>query len=146
MHQLYEPLLVKYSVDIVFNGHVHSYERSKPVSNYTVDSTGCAPMHVVIGDAGNVEGAAKEFITAGYADSRWNCNNPTARKFPSYQPQACLTYQSGVGSGCASNVQSCYCFNSQVRSGAAVIVLDCAVHIMQGPLLPSSHAVFCCCT
>jgi dTDP-4-dehydrorhamnose reductase len=36
MRQLYEPLLIQYSADIVFNGHVHAYGRSKPVNNYTV--------------------------------------------------------------------------------------------------------------
>lgn len=36
MRQAYEPLLFKYNVDIMFLGHVHAYERTKPVYNYTV--------------------------------------------------------------------------------------------------------------
>jgi hypothetical protein len=34
--QSYEPLLVQHGVDIVLNGHVHAYERIKPVVNYKV--------------------------------------------------------------------------------------------------------------
>lgn len=117
MRQLYEQVLVTYSVDIIFNGHVHAYERSKPVFNYTVDKTGCAPMHIVIGDAGNIEGAAKHFMFSNYTDDYgWTCENPEkTREFPPYQPQACFSYQSGPGSGCAPNVDSCYCYASQVR-------------------------------
>ncbi len=51
--QAYEPLLYKYGVDLVFNGHQHAYERSKPVYNWTLDD--CGPMHITIGDGGNVE-------------------------------------------------------------------------------------------
>jgi hypothetical protein len=35
-------------------GHVHSYERSTPVYNYTVDL--CGSVHITIGDGGNSEG------------------------------------------------------------------------------------------
>jgi hypothetical protein len=34
----------QYGVDLVLNGHVHAYERSKPVYNYTLDP--CGPVHV----------------------------------------------------------------------------------------------------
>jgi hypothetical protein len=34
-------------------GHVHAYERTKPVRNYQVDE--CAPVHITIGDGGNIE-------------------------------------------------------------------------------------------
>jgi hypothetical protein len=36
MRQAYEPLFVKYQVDLVMSGHVHSYERTKPLVNYQV--------------------------------------------------------------------------------------------------------------
>lgn len=36
MRQGYEPLMVKYGVDVMFFGHVHSYERTKPVVDYQV--------------------------------------------------------------------------------------------------------------
>jgi hypothetical protein len=38
MRQAYEPLLVKYQVDLVMSGHVHSYERTKPLVNYQVQA------------------------------------------------------------------------------------------------------------
>jgi hypothetical protein len=56
MRQTYEPLLYRFGVDLVFNGHVHAYERSKPVFNWTLDD--CGPMHVTVGNAGNDEGLA----------------------------------------------------------------------------------------
>jgi hypothetical protein len=34
-------------------GHVHVYERTKPVRNYYVDE--CGPVHITIGDGGNIE-------------------------------------------------------------------------------------------
>lgn len=36
MRQAYEPLLVEHGVDIVLSGHVHAYERTKPLVNYQV--------------------------------------------------------------------------------------------------------------
>jgi hypothetical protein len=32
----YEPLLVRHGVDIVMSGHVHAYERTKPLNDYQV--------------------------------------------------------------------------------------------------------------
>jgi hypothetical protein len=40
MRQAYEPLLVRHQVDVVLSGHVHAYERTKPVVNYQVGSKG----------------------------------------------------------------------------------------------------------
>ena len=51
----YEPLFYQYGVDIVFNGHVHAYERSKPV--YQNMTNPCGTTHIVIGDGGNYENA-----------------------------------------------------------------------------------------
>lgn len=51
-----EALLYTYGVDFVFNGHIHSYERSFPVFNYSRND--CGTVHVVIGDGGNYEGPA----------------------------------------------------------------------------------------
>lgn len=42
-------------------GHVHAYERSAPVNNFTVDP--CGAVHITIGDAGNSEGLS--FLTRG---------------------------------------------------------------------------------
>eukprot|EP00928_Gymnodinium_smaydae_P037114 TRINITY_DN25816_c0_g1_i2.p1 TRINITY_DN25816_c0_g1~~TRINITY_DN25816_c0_g1_i2.p1 ORF type:complete len:461 (+),score=26.12 TRINITY_DN25816_c0_g1_i2:917-2299(+) len=51
-----EDLLYRHGVDIVFNGHVHSYERSFPVYKNSRDD--CGTTHIVIGDSGNHEGPA----------------------------------------------------------------------------------------
>ncbi|XP_016650475.1 PREDICTED: purple acid phosphatase 2-like [Prunus mume] len=61
----FEPWFVKYKVDVIFNGHVHAYERSERVSNvaYNVVNANCtpvkdesAPVYVTVGDGGNLEG------------------------------------------------------------------------------------------
>ncbi len=49
-----EPLTHAAGVDVFLYGHVHAYERSTPVSNYTADA--CGAVHLTIGDAGNSEG------------------------------------------------------------------------------------------
>lgn len=51
-----EALLYEHGVDIVFNGHLHSYERSHPVYRDQLDP--CGTVHIVIGDGGNYEGPA----------------------------------------------------------------------------------------
>ncbi|OAE26722.1 hypothetical protein AXG93_3310s1210 [Marchantia polymorpha subsp. ruderalis] len=70
MRVIFEPFVVKYKVDIVFSGHVHAYERTYPVSNveYNIVNGLCtpkndnsAPVYVVIGDGGNVEGLSGTF-------------------------------------------------------------------------------------
>jgi hypothetical protein len=50
-----EPLLYKYGVDILLGGHIHSYERSFPVYNNTLDECGMTTLN--LGDGGNYEGA-----------------------------------------------------------------------------------------
>ena len=54
--QIYEPLWLRYGVDLLFSGHVHAYERSNPVANNSADATGCAPVQLIVGDGGNHEG------------------------------------------------------------------------------------------
>ena len=51
-----EELLFQNGVDLIFAGHVHSYERSRRVLRGQPDP--CGPIHVTIGDGGNREGAA----------------------------------------------------------------------------------------
>ncbi|KAE8712256.1 Purple acid phosphatase 15 [Hibiscus syriacus] len=65
-----EDLLYKYGVDIVFNGHVHAYERSNPVYNYNLDP--CGLVHITIGDGGN-----REKIAITHADEPGNCPGPS---------------------------------------------------------------------
>lgn len=52
-----------HGVDLVFSGHVHAYARSFPVFNYTLGSL--APVHVTVGDGGNVETLQAIFCRPG---------------------------------------------------------------------------------
>lgn len=58
LQQTFEDLFVQNNVDVIFNGHVHSYERNYPAyknkktSDYIEPKT---PVSIVIGCAGNVE-------------------------------------------------------------------------------------------
>ncbi|KDP26377.1 hypothetical protein JCGZ_17535 [Jatropha curcas] len=65
-----EELLYSYGVDIVFNGHVHAYERSNRVYNYELDP--CGPIYITIGDGGNREKMAIE-----HADEPGKCPEPS---------------------------------------------------------------------
>ncbi|KAK4746598.1 hypothetical protein SAY87_025635 [Trapa incisa] len=65
MRVMFEGWFVEHKVDVVFAGHVHSYERSERVSNiaYNVVNGKCtpvkdksAPVYITIGDGGNSEG------------------------------------------------------------------------------------------
>ncbi|XP_019156107.1 PREDICTED: purple acid phosphatase 1-like isoform X3 [Ipomoea nil] len=69
MRVIFEPYFVQYKVDVVFSGHVHSYERSERISNvaYNIVNAQCtpvsdesAPVYITIGDGGNSEGLATE--------------------------------------------------------------------------------------
>ena len=50
----------RYGVDIIINGHVLAYERTHPIYNYTINT--CGPIHITIGDGGNVEGPYRNFV------------------------------------------------------------------------------------
>uniref|UniRef100_A0A7S0WT41 Purple acid phosphatase n=1 Tax=Pyramimonas obovata TaxID=1411642 RepID=A0A7S0WT41_9CHLO len=56
MRKVMERLLYDAGVDLVFHGHVHSYERSFPSFNLSRDK--CGLTYIVIGDGGNREGIA----------------------------------------------------------------------------------------
>jgi hypothetical protein len=45
-----ESLFVEYKVNLVINGHIHAYQRTKTVADETVTPTG--PMHVIVGAGG----------------------------------------------------------------------------------------------
>ncbi|KAH6834778.1 purple acid phosphatase 15 [Perilla frutescens var. hirtella] len=66
-----EDLLYQYGVDVVFNGHVHAYERSNRVYNYTLDP--CGPVHLSVGDGGN-----REKMATTHADEPGNCPEPSS--------------------------------------------------------------------
>ncbi|KAJ4850525.1 putative purple acid phosphatase 20 [Turnera subulata] len=60
MKKSMEELLYQARVDIVFAGHVHAYERFTRV--YQDKGDNCGPMYINIGDGGNREGLAKDYI------------------------------------------------------------------------------------
>lgn len=60
--EAFEKLLYKYGVDIAVFGHVHNSQRLLPVFNGATDPRGMdnpkAPMYIICGGAGNIEGLA----------------------------------------------------------------------------------------
>jgi hypothetical protein len=54
MREAMEPLFHAHGVDIVFNGHVHAYERTHPVYANATSAAG-GTTHITIGDGGNRE-------------------------------------------------------------------------------------------
>ena len=56
-----EALLYQYKVDVLLSGHVHAYERSCKLFNYTCNADG--PVYITIGDGGNREGLAAAWAT-----------------------------------------------------------------------------------
>lgn len=55
-----EPLVYAAGVDIVFAGHVHAYELNHRINDYKRDPKG--PVYITIGDAGNREGLATDWM------------------------------------------------------------------------------------
>lgn len=54
-----EELLYSSSIDMVFAGHVHAYERFTRVYDNNIDP--CGPVYITIGDGGNREGLAMTY-------------------------------------------------------------------------------------
>lgn len=58
--KVFEPLFTQYNVDLVLSGHVHAYQRNKPVANYTVDPAGLnnpkGVWYITNGAAGHYDG------------------------------------------------------------------------------------------
>ena len=68
---LFEPVFLKYGVDVVYFGHVHWYERMYAINNGSVTQQNytdpAAPVYLVSGSAGNFEGLDKSYgITKPY--------------------------------------------------------------------------------
>ncbi|CAL0309952.1 unnamed protein product [Lupinus luteus] len=55
-----EDLLYQARIDVIFEGHVHAYERFTRVYKDKEDK--CGPIYINIGDGGNKEGLATEYI------------------------------------------------------------------------------------
>lgn len=60
LRQSLEPLFYAAGVDAIFSGHVHAYERSIRQYNNKPDASG--PYYITIGDGGNREGLAANWI------------------------------------------------------------------------------------
>ncbi|KAK2975185.1 hypothetical protein RJ640_022077, partial [Escallonia rubra] len=87
-----EELLYNYGVDIVFNGHVHAYERSNRLYNYTLDP--CGPVHITVGNGGN-----REKMAIKHADDPGNCPHPSTAR-DNYMGGLCAhNFTSGPAAG-----------------------------------------------
>ncbi|KAI0399277.1 Metallo-dependent phosphatase-like protein [Xylaria palmicola] len=73
----FEPLLYRYGVDLAVFGHVHNSQRFHPVHDGVADPNGlqdpAAPMYIVAGGAGNIEGLSsvgnrQSYNAFAYAD------------------------------------------------------------------------------
>lgn len=57
---VFEPLFIKYGVDLVLSGHSHVYERQTPLANGIIDQAGLnnpkAPWYITNGAAGHYDG------------------------------------------------------------------------------------------
>nr|XP_043610021.1 probable purple acid phosphatase 20 [Erigeron canadensis] len=60
MMESMESLLYKARVDVVLAGHVHAYERFNRVYNQEADD--CGPVHITIGDGGNLHGLNSKYM------------------------------------------------------------------------------------
>ncbi|KAJ3671903.1 hypothetical protein LUZ60_007982 [Juncus effusus] len=70
-----EEILYSYGVDVVFNGHVHAYERSNRIYNFSLNP--CGPVHITVGDGGN-----RENLAISHADDPGNCPDPLTTHDP----------------------------------------------------------------
>ncbi|XP_043722366.1 purple acid phosphatase 15-like isoform X2 [Telopea speciosissima] len=87
-----EELLYSYGVDIVFNGHVHAYERSNRVYNYTLDP--CGPVYITVGDGGN-----REKMAITHADEPGNCPDPLSTPDKHMSGFCAFNFTSGPAAG-----------------------------------------------
>jgi hypothetical protein len=85
----FEPLLIKYDVDLVLHGHQHMYERHGAVANGVVteiDNNPVGPWYIVNGAAGHWNGldnnktvvpSSRKLIVAKYGWNRFTVQNCT---------------------------------------------------------------------
>lgn len=101
MQLFFEPLFLKHRVDIVLNGHIHAYDRSPPV--YSFEPNSCGPIHIAMGDGGNVEGLYTQYVDQDPIPAF--CSNSSLWRPAVYQP----TY-SGIG---YIDPNTPFCYSSQ---------------------------------
>jgi hypothetical protein len=96
---VYEPLFLTYSVDLVFSGHVHAYERTHPMYQYA--SNACGPAYITIGDGGNIEGPYRNFVDELVpGTSTTFCANSFSTTNASYYPGVPSYQRAGQSSSC----------------------------------------------
>eukprot|EP00884_Botryococcus_braunii_P016935 jgi/Botrbrau1/3925/Bobra.0365s0001.1 len=121
MRQEIEPLLYEYGVDLAFTGHVHAYERSFPVYNFTRDT--CGPVYILIGDGGNIEKIYRRF-----ADQPGLCPQPGVQ--PPWQPEYCpsFPYPGGPNNGFCATSQPTWSAYREPSFGHGILVVENATH------------------
>ena len=65
MRKIYEPVFDQFHVNMVFSGHIHSYERTHPIKDgkrATKESPLDGTVYITVGDGGNREGLAIGFF------------------------------------------------------------------------------------
>merc|ERR1712000_513870 len=94
LQKVFEDLFIENKVDLVFQAHVHSYERCYPTKKNHRTSTSYnkpdAPVYVTIGNAGSIEGLADSGDLPGFG---WTDPKPDWSAF---------RYGSGYGYGTLS--------------------------------------------
>ncbi|KAG9310506.1 Metallo-dependent phosphatase-like protein [Chiua virens] len=74
--EAFEPLMIKYGVDLYMQGHIHVYERNTPIANNTIDPAGLnnptAPWNIVNGAAGHYDGLDALTAIPSYAVVAWD--------------------------------------------------------------------------
>jgi acid phosphatase type 7 len=106
-----ERALVEGGVDLVLSGHVHAYERSCRLYNYSCVPDASAPVYVTIGDGGNREGLASTWVDpqpawslhrrASYGHGQLVVPNATHMKW-----EWCVSAVAR-GGGCGSSATTC---------------------------------------
>lgn len=113
MRLQYKALLKKYGVDIVFNGHTHSYERFLPVYDDKKDD--CGTIHITIGmggKPGNPPNGSAALDDEPIETVRWKYCNSTElwdKKYLSkitLMGNSCPTVQKALNNG--SDTEICW--------------------------------------
>jgi predicted phosphodiesterase len=120
MRQAMEDVLYEAGVDVVLNGHLHEYERSNSLYNYTLDP--CGTVHITMGDGGNVEGLYTSFI-----DQPGGC--PAPNTLPNYQPGGYCPNFPYDGKYCSSS-QPQWSAVRQPAFGHATLTVENATHAL----------------
>lgn len=98
----FEDIFYKYGVDLGVFGHVHNSQRFAPIYNGTADANGMnnpkAPMYIVAGGAGNIEGVNAPGTEPSYTEFAYGADYSYATvRFVDEQHLQVDFYQSSTG-------------------------------------------------